>query len=76
MSETPERIWANLDHWVRRKPSRSGYTEYVRADVANARIRELESALNRVSADAAWTPKHPACEKILETAAAVLTKQS
>ena len=45
MSEAPERIWIDLDHWIE-GPALSdlasqGYTEYVRAD----RIKELEAKL-------------------------------
>lgn len=82
MTVSQQRIWAFHDGpmvgmFVGKNPGPgANVAEFIRADMANARIRELESALNRISADAAWTPKHPACEKILETAAAVLTKQS
>ncbi len=82
MAVAQKKIWAFHDGpmvglFVGKSPGPgTNVAEFIRADVANARIRELESALNRISADAAWTPKHPACEKILETAAAVLRGQS
>lgn len=82
MAISQQRIWAFHDGpmvgmFVGKSPGPgSNVAEYIRADVANARIRALESALNSISADAAWTPKHPACEKILQTAAAALSDQS
>lgn len=80
MAVAHKKIWAFHDGplvgmFVGRNPGNGvNVAEFIRADVAEARIRELESALNRISADAAWTPKHPACKKILETASSVLTK--
>jgi phage I-like protein len=38
MEKAPKRIWADPDHWLARKPRRSGYTEYIREDVSNALI--------------------------------------
>lgn len=82
MAVAQKRIWAFHDGpmvgmFVGKSPGPgANVAEFIRADIANARIRELESALNRISSDAARTPKHPACEKILETAAAVLRGES
>lgn len=78
MAVAMKRIWAfhegpMVGLFVGQSPGPgSSVAEYIRADVAAARIRDLESALNRISADAARTPKHPACENIIETAAAAL----
>lgn len=38
MGKAPERIWADPDHWLEKKPCRTGYTEYTRADLSHALI--------------------------------------
>jgi hypothetical protein len=56
MSKAPEKIWALADrrkHW-QDEPPQDGqhvghWTEYTRADTANARIAELEAALMEVT---------------------------
>jgi hypothetical protein len=49
MTDAPERIWADPDHWIEGPPSSDlsaqGYTEYVRADLVEAAVRRaLEAA--------------------------------
>lgn len=36
MSDLPERMWADLDHWTKAEPTRPGYVEYARADLLAA----------------------------------------
>ena len=82
MTTPQKRIWAFHDGpmvglFVSKSPGvGSNVAKYVRADVAGARIGELEKALNSISANAAFTPMHPACEKILKIAAEALVEKS
>ena len=41
-------------------------------EAAQARIAELEGALVSCRHSAIWTPRHPACERVIETVNAAL----
>lgn len=52
MSDMPERIWASntFDSWSTSDERWNGEnTEYIRADIAESRIRELETVLKSAS---------------------------
>lgn len=55
MSDAPEQIWADPDHWIEGPPlsdlASQGYTEYIRADHVDALLKaEREKALHEAAA--------------------------
>lgn len=73
-------VHATLPRWEGDDERDCEFQKYVDADIydsanryheaklgeSRAEIDRLNSVLNAVMCDAAWTPKHPACEKIMQ----------
>lgn len=78
MTDFPERISISPVHRQKREDDfylvdREAFPGkgkgYVRADISDslkAEVDRLNSVLDAIMSDAAWTPKHPACEKIMQ----------